>query len=91
MTKSILWGNLGTIFPELESIPHADTLARLSEKIDVNEIQSCLVQLLKDLMRKKKFKGYLRNNKYLIAVDGKPLQKECFNKIMKFFMINPSL
>jgi hypothetical protein len=70
MTKPILYENLSTIFPELESIPHADTLARLLEKIEVDEIQNCLVQLLKDLMRKKKFKNYLTNNKYLIAVDG---------------------
>lgn len=70
MTKPILCENLSAMFPELESIPHADTLARLLERINVEEIQNCLVELLKDLIRRKKFRNYLRNNRYMIAVDG---------------------
>jgi len=58
------------MFPEFDSMPHADTLARLLEKINVEEIQECLIELLHDLMRKKKFKSHLINKRYLIAVDG---------------------
>lgn len=70
MSKPIFWDNVKAMYPELESLPHADTLARLLERIDVEEIQNCLVELLQDLIRRKKFKNYLINKRYLIAVDG---------------------
>lgn len=70
MSKPIFWSNVKAMFPELESIPHADTLARLLERIDVEEIQNCLIELLKDLIRRKKFKNILVNKRYLVAVDG---------------------
>ena len=58
------------MFPELETLPHADTLARLLEVIDVSEIQECMAELLKDLIKRKKFKNYLLKKGYLIAIDG---------------------
>lgn len=70
MSKPIFKDNVKAMFPELETLPHADTLARLLERIDVEEIQNCLVELLRDLMRMKKFKNHLVNGRYLIAVDG---------------------
>jgi hypothetical protein len=70
MTKPIFWENVKAMFPEIESLPHADTLARLLEKIEVEEIQNCLVELLQDLMRRKKFRDHLINKRYLVAVDG---------------------
>jgi hypothetical protein len=66
----ILFENLNAMFPELETIPHADTLARLLENIDVSEIQECMVELVKDLIKRKKFKNYLYKKNYLIAIDG---------------------
>lgn len=66
----ILFENLKAMFPELETLPHADTLARLLEVIDVSEIQECMVELLKDLIKRKKFKNYLLKKNYLIAIDG---------------------
>lgn len=62
--------NLKTIFPELETLPHADTLARLLKRIDVNMIQDSMIELLKDLIKRKKFKNYLRKKHLLIAIDG---------------------
>jgi len=70
MSKPIFWSNVMAMFPEIESIPHADTLARLLERIDVEEIQDCLVELLQDLIHRKKFKNLLINKRYLLAVDG---------------------
>lgn len=70
LSKPIFWSNVKAMFPEFESMPHADTLARLLEKIKVEEIQDCLVELLQELMRRKKFKNHLINKRYLIAVDG---------------------
>jgi hypothetical protein len=62
--------NLKAIFPELETLPHADTLARLLEVIDVSQIQESMVELLKDLIRRKKFRNYLHGKGLLIAIDG---------------------
>lgn len=70
LTTPIFWQNIGAMFPELESMPHADTLARLLEKIDVEEIQKCMIELLQDLIRRKKFKNLLINKRYLVVVDG---------------------
>lgn len=70
MSTPIFWENVKAVFPELSSMPHADTLARLLERIQVEQIQDCLIELLHDLMRKKKFKNYMINKRYLIAVDG---------------------
>jgi len=70
MSNAIFYQNLKSMFPELETIPHADTLARLLENIEVEQIQECTIELLKDLIRRKKFKNYLINNKYVLAIDG---------------------
>lgn len=68
--NSILFENLKAMFPQLETMPHADTLARFLEKINVSEIQECMVELVKDLITKKKFKNYLYKKGYIIAIDG---------------------
>lgn len=70
MSKPIFYENLKAMFPELETLPHADTLARLLERIDVNEIKEALLDLFNKLIRKKKFRNYLMNGRYMIAIDG---------------------
>lgn len=70
LSRPIAFRNLQDVFPELESMPHADTLARLLKRIDVEEIQNCHIELLKDLMRNKKFNNQLTNGRYLVAVDA---------------------
>ncbi len=69
MTR-IHFENLQAMFPELETLPHADTLARLLEVIDVLEIQASMIELLTDLIRKKKFQRYLIRKNYMVAIDG---------------------
>ena len=71
----IQFENMKAMFPELETLPHADTLARFLEVIEVGEIQKCLIELVNDLIRKKKFRKYLIRKKYLVAIDG--TQKLC--------------
>jgi hypothetical protein len=51
-------------------MPHADTISRLLEKIKVEEIEQSLLDLFVHLVRKKKFKNYLINKGYVIAIDG---------------------
>ena len=70
MSQAIFLANLQAIFPELETMPHGDTLSRLLKGIQVEEIEDCMIHLLKDLIRRKKFKNFIRNKQYLIAIDG---------------------
>lgn len=64
--------NLFALFPNLETMPHADTLFRLLRAMgeDVLEIEQALIDLVRQLIRKKKFRRYLINNCYPIAIDG---------------------
>jgi hypothetical protein len=62
--------NLRLLFPELQSIPHADTLFRLLRRIDVGEIEKAQIKLVNQLIRKKKFMPFRVNNCYPIAIDG---------------------
>ncbi len=70
MTRPQFVENLKRVFPELQSVPHHDTLMRLLARIDVNEIERATIELVRGLIRKKKFKKYLINGQYSIAIDG---------------------
>ncbi|MDC3415277.1 transposase family protein [Aquibacillus sp. 3ASR75-11] len=70
MTGPQLLENLRGIYPELEDMPHQDTLCRLLEKIEVEQIKKTYVGLLKKLIRNKMFQDLLYNKRYLVAVDG---------------------
>ena len=62
--------NMMTFFPELESLPHSCTLARLLEDIDAEHIEDATVNFVNRLIRDKKFVNYMVSNRYLIAIDG---------------------
>ena len=70
MTRPKFMESLELLFPELEDVPHNDTLMRLLARIDVNEIESALIGLVRKLIRAKKFVRYLVDNRYPIAIDG---------------------
>lgn len=76
MTRPMFMDNLRLFFPEIEDLPHHDTLNRLLEGIgeDVSEIESALLDLMERLIRKKKFRRYLIDNSYPIAIDGSQKQ-----------------
>ena len=78
MTQPTFKNNLRLVFPELEDLPHADTLFRLLCVIDVDQIEDSLANLINRLIKKKKFKRFLINNCYPIAIDG--TQKVAFNE-----------
>src|SRR5919106_4471642 len=61
---------LQQLFPELESLPHADTLNRLLSELDVAHLEQAHVALLQRLIRNKKFRRYLIARCYPIAIDG---------------------
>ena len=70
MTRPQFMENLKFLFPELEGIPHNDTLKRLLERIDVTQIETIHIDLVRRLIRNKKFSRYLVNRCYPIAIDG---------------------
>jgi len=70
MTGPILRENLKSLFPELETLPHGDTLYRLLDRIEVEKIEEAQINLLKKMIADKKFVNYLVNKKYRIAIDG---------------------
>jgi hypothetical protein len=70
MTRPQFEANLRLLFPELETLPHADTLFRLLRDIDVERIEQAHIELLRRLIRGKTFRRYLINNCYPIAIDG---------------------
>ena len=70
MSLPMFQQNLRLMFPELESLPHQDTLNRLLSLIDVNQIEEALIELVQKFIRGKKFCRYLTSTHYPIAVDG---------------------
>ncbi len=79
MTKPQFKKNLRMLFPGLNDLPHADSLFRLLSTIDTDQIEQALVELIKRIIKKKKFTRYLINNCYPIAIDG--TQKMPFNTL----------
>ncbi len=70
ITRPQFEANLRLLFPELETLPHADTLFRMLRDIAVEKIEQAHIELVGRLIRGKKFRRYLINNCYPIAIDG---------------------
>ncbi len=70
MTRPMFMENLNRLFPELKELPHHDTLMRLLSKIEVNQIEGCHIDLVREMIRKKKFSRYLIQSCYPVAIDG---------------------
>lgn len=70
MTRPVFEANLRKLFPELEELPHHDSLARLLARIDVDKIEQAHVDMIRHLIRGKKFARYLIAGCYPIAIDG---------------------
>ena len=70
MTRPQFMANLQQFFPELEKLPHADTLFRLLCDIDVENIEQAHAGLVRRMIRNKKFRRFLINSCHPIAIDG---------------------
>ena len=70
MTNPQFIENLRLLFPEIDALPHADTLFRLLQKIDVSHLEEAHIDIIQHFIRNKKFRRYLINNCYPIAIDG---------------------
>lgn len=90
MTHPMFMKNLKEFLPELEDLPHSDTLERLLERIDVSQIEAAQLDLVKSLIKQKKFRRYLINGYYPMAMDGTQKHKrdylwaeECLERNVK--------
>ena len=70
MSRPQFMESLRKIFPELDSVPHADTIARFLETIEPTYIESAHIKMIKDLLKRKKFKKLLILGKLPISIDG---------------------
>ena len=70
MGRPLFLKTLQELFPELESLPHADTLGRLLERIDVSDLENAHIGVVRRLIRNKKFHRFLINRCHPIAIDG---------------------
>jgi len=70
LTRPMFNENLRLLFLELEDLPHQDTLMRLLDRIEVDQIEAAQIELVKQLIRKKKLQRYLIEGCYPIAFDG---------------------
>jgi hypothetical protein len=61
---------LRSVFPEMDSMPHLDTLARLLEKIPADQIENVLGTTVRKLLRNKKLQALLVEKHYVVAIDG---------------------
>jgi hypothetical protein len=82
MTLPVFQENLRLMFPELETLPHQDTLNRLLSKIEVDQIEEALRDLIERFIRQKKFHRYLVSNCYPVAIDGtqKLVRDNCWDE-----------
>lgn len=71
LTTPAMVEQLKRIFPELETIPHHDSVNRLLARIDVQQLEQVTVELVRYLIRNKKFRRQqLIGGCYPIAIDG---------------------
>jgi hypothetical protein len=69
---SVSLKNLRLLFPELETLPHHDTLHQLLCRIEAEEIADALVgKEIRRLISNRKFRNHLVEQYYLIAIDWK--------------------
>ena len=70
LTAPAMKEQLLRLFPDLQTIPHHDTLYRLLSTIDVDRIEEAQVEVVRSLIRDKKFADSLIEGCYMIAIDG---------------------
>jgi hypothetical protein len=70
LSGPVLLGHLRQLFPELDKLPHQDTLNRVLGGIDVEALQQTHLQMIRRLVRNKKFDRWLVDGRYPIAIDG---------------------
>jgi hypothetical protein len=70
MTTPTFLENMRVFFNDLDCLPHHDTVNRFLSKVNINELENVLFELIKNFNRSKKFTKYLIGKCYPVAIDG---------------------
>ena len=70
LTEPKSWTTLQAAFPQLDSVPHMDTVANVLEQIPPSEVEAVLTDTIKRLLRNRRLKNWMVQQRYLIAIDG---------------------
>jgi len=70
LSAPTFWGNLRSVFPDLDTVPHADTVARFLETISADDLIETLLATIRRLMRSRKLSAWLTHEGYVVAIDG---------------------
>ena len=79
ITRPMFEHNLHLLFPQIDSLPHADTLFRLLCRIDVGQIEPAHIERVNRRVRNKKLTRYRINNCDPLGIDG--TQKIAFSDL----------
>jgi hypothetical protein len=63
-------GALRAVFPEMATMPHADTVARLLEGVDAGSIQDARIKMFREHVCTPKFRDKYAKGLFVVAVDG---------------------
>ncbi|QGP92409.1 DDE_Tnp_1-associated [Neomoorella glycerini] len=70
LTRPAFWELLREVFPEIDTIPHMDTVNRLLAKIEPDQLEEVLIQIIKRILRNRRLQALLVEKHYIIAIDG---------------------
>ena len=70
LAEPVFLDNMRNIFPEIETLPHSDTVGRVLKKVPPDYLEEALVDLVKNLIRKKKFDALKVFGHLPISIDG---------------------
>ncbi len=70
VSRPAFFEKLRELFPELETLAHTDTLNRVLAKLEVGKLEEAHVAMVRRLIRGKKFRRYLIQQCYPVAIDG---------------------
>jgi hypothetical protein len=77
LTTATFMKNLKLFIPDLEEMPHHDTIHRFLAAMDISDLEKAHMELVRELIKSKKFSRYLLECYYPIAIDGS--QKYAYN------------
>lgn len=70
LTSPSINETLRKFFPEIDSIPHSDTISRLLARIDIQAIERLHIKMMRKLIKNKKFKKLLIQGFLPVSFDG---------------------
>ena len=70
LSSTVVFEQIKTLFPEIETLPHACTLTRFLEKTNPQDIEEANIYLIRDLILNKKLKKLLIHGCLPVTIDG---------------------